>query len=105
MLRKVLADDVDFRAMTPGRFWESTSAVEVIDDVILGRWFTPSDHLDALEHVDTGAVEGREKVTYLLRGHNGDGAFVVEQHAYYDVSDGRITWLRVACSGYRTLTD
>lgn len=103
-LRRVLADDIDFRAMTPGRFWEATSAAEVVDEIVLGRWFEPTDHLDALERVDGGEVGGREKVTYLLRGHNDDGPFLVEQHAYYDVVDDRIAWLRVACSGYRTIT-
>ena len=103
-LRRVLADDVDFRAMTPGKFWESASADEVVDRIILGRWFTPTDHLEALERVDAGSVGGREKVNYLLRGHNNDGPFLVEQHAYYDVVDDRITWLRVACSGYRSVT-
>jgi hypothetical protein len=103
-LQRVLADDVDFRAMTPGRFWESTSASEVIDGIILRTWFSPSDHLDALEAVETGEVGGRSKVTYLLRGHNDDGPFLVEQHAYYDVVDDRIAWLRVACSGYRAIT-
>ena len=103
-LRRVLADEIDFRAMTPGKFWESTSADEVVDRIILGKWFSPSDHLDALERVDGGEVGGRNIVTYLLRGHNGNGPFLVEQHAYYDVVDDRIAWLRVACSGYRPIT-
>ena len=103
-LRQVLADDVDFKALTPGRFWEASSADEVIDDIILRRWFSIDDHLEALESVDSGEVGGRQKVTYLLRGHNGDGRFLVEQVVYYDVVDDRIAWLRLACSGYRTIT-
>jgi hypothetical protein len=103
-LRRVLADDVDFRAMTPGKFWEARSAAEVVDDIILRRWFSPTDHTEALESCVAGEVGGRHKVTYLLRGRNGDGPFQVEQHAYYDVVDDRIAWLRVACSGYRPIT-
>ncbi len=103
-LRAVLADDVDFKALTPGRFWEASSATEVIDDIVLGRWFGPSDHLEAVERVDSGEVEGRHKVTYCLRGTNGEGPFLVEQHAYYDVAGDKIAWLRVVCSGFRPLT-
>jgi hypothetical protein len=104
-LRRVLADDVDFRAMTPGRFWEASSAAEVIDEIILRKWFSANDHLEALEQVESGEVGGRDKVTYLLRGINGDGPFLVEQVAYYDVVDDRIAWIRVACSGYRAITE
>ena len=103
-LQRVLADDIDFRAMTPGRFWEATSSDEVVDQIILGKWFSPSDHLESLDEVEAGDVGGRNKVTYLLRGHNGDGPFLVEQVAYFDVVDDRIAWLRVACSGYRQIT-
>lgn len=103
-LLALLAEDLDFKALTPGRFWEATSAAQLVDEIVLGRWFTPSDHLDAVEHVESGEVEGRHKVTYLLRGTNGDGPFVVEQQAYYDVDGDRIAWLRVLCSGYRSLT-
>ena len=30
-----------------------------------------------------------------------DGQFVVEQQAYYMQRDGRISWMRVLCSGFR----
>jgi ketosteroid isomerase-like protein len=103
-LLAVLADDVDFKALTPGRFWEASTAVELVDEIVLRRWFEPSDRLEAVERTESGEVEGRHKVTYLLRGTNDDGPFVVEQQAYYDVDGGRIAWLRVLCSGFRSLT-
>ena len=103
-LLALLADDLDFKALTPGRFWEATSGAQLVDEIVLGRWFGPSDHLEAVERAESGEVEGRHRVTYLLRGTNGDGPFVVEQQAYYDVAGDRIAWLRVLCSGYRSLT-
>jgi hypothetical protein len=103
-LLALLADDLDFKALTPGRFWEASSAAQLVDEIVFGRWFEPSDHLEAVDRAESGEVEGRHKVTYLLRGSNGDGPFVVEQQAYYDVEGDRITWLRVLCSGYRSLT-
>src|SRR5262245_37968968 len=100
-LLDVLAPEVDFRAMTPGRFWEAASAQETVDDVILGHWFEPSDHIDALESVESDTVADRERVVYRFRVTNADGAFLVEQSAYFAVVDDRISWLRVMCAGYR----
>jgi hypothetical protein len=99
-LFEVLADDVEFRAITPGRFWESKSATEVVNDVILGRWFEPSDRIEALEGIDLGAVVDRERVTYRFRVKNDDGEFIVEQNAYLRVRDDTIVWLQIMCSGY-----
>jgi ketosteroid isomerase-like protein len=100
-LRDLLAPDVDFRALTPNKFWEANTAAEVIDDVILGHWLEPTDHVDALESVDHDVVVDRERVGYRLRGTNNDGPFVLEQQAYFTVADGRIAWLRIMCSGFR----
>jgi len=30
-----------------------------------------------------------------------DGPHLVEQQAYYSTTDGRISWMRVLCSGFR----
>ena len=100
-LLDVLAPDVDFRAMTPGRFWEAANAKELVDNVILGRWFDPGDHIDALESVESGTVADRERVVYRFHVTNADGAFLVEQSAYFEVVDDRISWLRIMCAGYR----
>ena len=101
-LLDVLEPDVDFRAMTPGRFWEAATAKQVVDDVVLGRWFEPSDRIDALESVESDTVADRERVVYRFHVTNSDGSFLVEQCAYYDVTDDdRIAWLRVMCVGYR----
>jgi hypothetical protein len=102
-LKDLLAPDVDFRGLTPGRFWETGSATELVDDIVLGMWFEPTDHIDAVESVVEGSMSDRRKVEYRFRGRNGDGPFTVEQQAYFDVADGRITWLRIMCSGFRPL--
>jgi hypothetical protein len=100
-LLDVLAPDVDFRAMTPMRFWEAGSAREVVDDVLFGTWFAPTDRIDALDDLQTGAVADRDRVAYRLQVSNEEGTFLVEQQAYFAVEDDRITWLRIMCSGYR----
>jgi hypothetical protein len=97
----LLAPEVDFRAMTPVRFWESNSAVEVVDDVVFGKWFEPTDAIESIEGIENDVVMDRERVGYRFRVTNADGAFVVEQQAYLGVQDDRIAWLRIMCTGYR----
>ena len=97
----VLDPDVDFKALTPSRFWEADSAHTLADDVIFGTWFKPSDHIDALEAVEVSSVADRQRVSYRLRITNPDGEFLVEQQAYFSVEGVSINWLRILCSGYR----
>ncbi len=93
--------EVDFRALTPGRYWEPRTPAEIVSEVILGHWFGPSDAVELVEVVDTGLVADRGRVSYRLRVANGDGRFVVEQQAYLMLAAGKITWMRVLCSGFR----
>jgi hypothetical protein len=97
---EVLADDVDFRGLTPNRAWEASGADAVVE-IILGSWFELKDELDELLEVRTDRVSDRQSVAYRIRGHNPDGPFVVEQNAFLAERDGRIEWLRVLCSGFR----
>jgi hypothetical protein len=101
----LLAPQIDFRAMTPGRFWEASSAVEVVNDVILGHWFEPTDRIDAIEGIEHDVVVDRERVGYRFRVTNEDGAFIVEQQAYLGVQDDAVTWLRIMCSGFRPIQE
>ena len=100
----VLADPIDFRALTPQRNWEATSAEEVVDQIILGQWFDPGDHIQELCSITTADINDRHHVAYRMRVRNADGEFHVEQQAYYRVNGVRIDWLRILCSGYRPAT-
>ncbi|HVN51406.1 MAG TPA: hypothetical protein VMT43_08235 [Acidimicrobiales bacterium] len=91
---------LDFRALTPRKPWESTSAAEVVDDIILGAWFDPGDAIQSLDDVEVGNFADRDKVRYQLRVTNADGDFAVEQEAYFTVDNDRINWIRILCSGY-----
>ena len=99
-ITELLDPQVDFRALTPRRAWEASSATEVVSEV-LDKWFEDSDHIDGLLAVESGAFADRQRVAYSFRGHNGDGPFAVEQQAYFAEQDGRIAWMRVLCSGFR----
>ena len=101
VLKDLLSPSLDFKALTPGRFWEADRADAVIDEIILGAWFDPSDNIESLESVETSTVSERNRVAYRLRVRNPDGLFLVEQQAYYESDGEKIGWLRILCSGYQ----
>jgi hypothetical protein len=100
-LKVLLRPDVDFRAMTPGKFWESDSADEVVDDILLGKWFEPSDEITQILGVETGVVGSRQRVSYRFGVTNAGGNYIVEQQAYFEPDGDRIGWIRVMCAGFQ----
>ena len=101
-VRALVADDVDFKALTPRRLWEGASPDDLV--AALGQWFDSDDHIDELEEVAEGApVADTQHVAYRLRVTNADGPHAVEQQAYYRAEGDRISYLRVMCSGYRPI--
>lgn len=98
---ELLAPEIDFAALTPGRSWESMSAADLVADVFFGRWLEPTDRIDSIESIEHGVVGDRPRVGYRFRVTNPDGVHLVEQQAYFDVVDDRIAWLRIVCSGFR----
>ena len=100
-LGAVLAPDVDFRGLTPGRSWEAGTADEVVE-IVLGHWFEDTDHVEALTRFQRGpSVADVEQVAYRFELVNEAGPHVVEQQAYYRHDGERLTYLRVLCSGFR----
>lgn len=102
---RLLAADVDFKGITPRRFWEGTGPAEVAS-VFFDSWFEPSDTIEQLVDVTTGDdVADTQHVAYRLNLVNGEGEQVAEQQAYFRTTDGRISHLRVMCSGFRSRPD
>ena len=95
--------EVDFQAMTPRRSWEERTGAAVVDDVILGKWFDHEDVIDLVESAGFGLVGSRHSLSYRVHVTNSDGRWLVEQCAYLDITDGKITWMRVLCSGYQPI--
>jgi hypothetical protein len=99
-LRGLLADDVDFKGLTPGRVWEGTGPEDVIE-TLFGSWFEDSDRIERLVDVADGDdVADTARVSYRLDLTNADGAFVAEQQVYYR-GEATIEHLRIMCSGFR----
>ena len=99
-LRSLFASEVDFRALTPRRVWDARTPDAVVDEVILGSWFEPGDVIKQIESVQHGQVGTRTQIGYRLRVESAGQTYTVEQQAFCDLSDGKITWLRVLCSGF-----
>jgi len=103
-LTAVLAAELDFEALTPRRHWTARTPAEVVDQTILGAWFDHGDEILELCSVRTDQVGDRGYVGYRLRVRTEGRDHLVEQQAYYNTDDaGRISWLRVLCSGYQPL--
>jgi hypothetical protein len=100
-LRQLLAPTVDFRGMTPGRFWEAQTPDQVLD-ILLANWVDQNDEVTALLSVEPGdAVVDTNRVGYRLAVMTPDGPHTVEQQMYYREEDGRLVFMRVVCSGFR----
>jgi hypothetical protein len=99
-LKALLRPDVDFRAMTPGRFWESSDIDEIVDDTILGTWFAPDRRITELSSVDGDDLGLIERVGYRMMVTRPDGEFSIEQQAYLRRDGDRISWLRIMCTGF-----
>jgi hypothetical protein len=60
---ELLHPEVDFRGMTPRRFWEATGPDQVIDEV-LTSWFEDQDVIEAVVGLDTGRMVDRDRVAW-----------------------------------------
>lgn len=96
----LIADEIDFRGMTPGTVWEATDAAGVID-AVLGNWFEEKDLISSAVRAESDSVSDTRHVSYRFQIDNEEGPQVAEQQAYYREEDGRIVWMRVLCSGFR----
>ena len=98
----LLADPLDFQALTPGRHWQAGTGRQVVEEIILAFWFGVGDEITELCSVTPGRVLDREHVAYRVRVRREGRDYLVEQQAYYNAEGPRITWMRVLCSGYQS---
>jgi hypothetical protein len=99
-IRELIHPEIDFRALTPNRFWEARDPDAVLS-ILFDNWFEDTDEIRTLEHLESDAVVDRDRIGYRFGVRNRDGEFLVEQQAYVRERDGRIDWMRVVCSGFR----
>ncbi len=102
-LKALMRPEVDFRAMTPMKFWESTDIDVIVDGTILGTWFDEEREITEILAVETDSVGPLDRVSYRFKVKRPEGEFVIEQQAYFQVSEEQISWLRIMCSGFLPL--
>jgi hypothetical protein len=102
-LKALLRTDVDFKAMTPGKFWEAHDVDVIVDETLLGTWFEPERRITETLAVDTDTLGSMDRVGYRFRVRRPDGEFTIEQQAYYVTDGDQISWLRIMCTGFLPL--
>ena len=98
MLAECFASDVEFRALVPPGLRERTGAVEAA--ATISGWFGDSTGLRLLDS-RSDQVGDRLHVSYRLAGVEEGEAFVVEQHLFCTIGDGKIVRADLLCSGFR----
>jgi len=104
-LKALLRTDVDFKAMTPGKFWEAHDANAIVDETLLGTWFDPERRITETLAVDTDTLGSMDRVGYRFGVRGPDGEFAIEQQAYYVTDGDQISWLRIMCTGFIPLDE
>jgi ketosteroid isomerase-like protein len=92
------ADDVEFRALIPRGLRQRRGAPETA--LLISGWFADSTDLDLVDsRVDE--VGDRLHIAYRFEGAEEGEPYLVEQHLYATVRNGRIHRADLLCSGFR----
>jgi ketosteroid isomerase-like protein len=92
------AADTQFRALTPSGLRERTDAPEVA--VLIASWFADSTELELVDS-EAKEVGDRLHVAYRFEGVEEGQPYIVEQHLFGTVRDGKIERADLLCSGFR----
>lgn len=97
-LEASLGPHVRFRALTPGGLRERENARETV--ALIRSWFAEADTLEVLEGSASSVAE-RVRLRYRFRERYADGETeIIEQNAFCNLEDGRISALDLVCSGH-----
>ena len=92
------AEDARFRALSPPGLRERSGAAEV--GALIAMWYGDSTVLD-LKETRTAQIGDRLRISYRFTGVENDEPYVVEQHLFCTVRDGKIEQADLLCSGFR----
>ena len=92
------AEDVQFRALTPPGLRERSGAAEV--GALIAMWYSESTVLDLAE-ARAHQIDDRLHISYRFTGVENDEPYVVEQHLFCTVREGKIGQADLLCSGFR----
>ena len=92
------AENAEFRALTPPGLRERNGAADTA--ALIARWYGDSTVLD-LDDVRSEQIGDRLRISYRFTGVENDEPYVVEQHLYCVVHEGKIGRADLLCSGFR----
>lgn len=97
-VKDLCSDDVVFTAATPGCVWNSRGWDEVETD--LKELFPEEEKMYRVLEPREREMKGRFHFTYRVQGDEPDfGEFEYEHQMYYQMTNGKISKLRILCSG------
>src|SRR5437763_4325987 len=79
----LLADPVDFQALTPGRHWQATTGRQVAEEITFEHWFGAGADILELCSVGPGRGSQREQAAYRIRGRRPGGEDLAGQQPSY----------------------
>jgi hypothetical protein len=97
--RSLFTTPVRFWAVTPRRFWDAETPVEV-EDIVFGHWFPEGVAVSDVRMLERQPVAHSAALGYRMWVQTPVGPTVVEQVGYYQETEGRISDLRMVCSGF-----
>jgi SnoaL-like protein len=97
-IQACFADGAQFRALIPPGLRERAGAAETAARI--AAWFGDSTELDLVE-TRAEEVGDRLHISYRFAGVEEGEPYVVEQHLFCVVGDGRIEKADLLCSGFR----
>ena len=100
-LAQCFASSAEFRALTPPGLRERSGAAEASG--LISQWFSDSTELQLLDS-QSSEVGDRLHVSYRFGGMEDGEAYVVEQHLFCTIRDGKIVQADLLCSGFRPQT-
>jgi hypothetical protein len=92
------SEDAQLRALIPPGLRERNGAVETAS--LISAWFADSTELELVDS-HTDEVADRLHISYRFEGVEEGEPYIVEQHLYCTISDGKIERADLLCSGFR----
>ena len=99
----VLADTVDFQALTPRRHWQASTGRQAAEEIILGTGSMPGRRSSSCARWPPGRWRTASTSPTGCGCARTAHDYLVEQQAYYRTDGPRITWMRILCSGYQPI--
>lgn len=104
-LLRLMAPEVRFRAVAPGRHWESHDPIEIVDDILLGDFFGPDVVIEKLHSAGFGAVADINSASYFVQMRHGHQRQKCQQHLFMDVRAGVVRSIHLSCTGFVEISD